>query len=410
MGDDDRGPRSSAVHDEPVGRMGRRRFVETLAGLGFGALSASLLTADDVRAARSDEVPVVYGLARDSESDGESGGDGTAGEVRPRRTTVPADWYDDFRSAVAAHRNLDVIRREGVASSAVAPGEYGGANATIRVEITAEEVRGAVPERVEDTPVEVRRIKRVGEREAEGESAALDATSAPTGADVAALDRDSTAFESDEAADESVPGSVAVASEDAYGTLAPAMRDPADESLYFATSNHVFGGTGNDGDPFYLLDGGRTKIGSVRASYPKSDLVCASPNEGYRPLHRIRDGKPGRVLGQFTKVGLADLKAAGEPLEKVGVKTGHTTGRIQAVDGVTCAYGAICKQGQLKWGKESGFDDGDSGSVNYHPDPDDPDVGVLVGGFNNARTWWPGENYIWGTAAHHVTKNHGFTF
>ncbi|MFC4451748.1 hypothetical protein [Halorussus aquaticus] len=379
MGGDDTTHRTSAVHDESVTTMGRRRFVDTLAGLGFGALSAGLLTAEDVRAASRDEVPVVYGLTR-----------GDDGAFRPRRKTVPADWYDDFRSALAAHRNLDVIHHDAVANSAVSPGEYGGANAEIRVEVTAEEARGEVPERVEETPVEVRRVEPATDRDTD-----LDA--GPSGS-------------ASPSVEEGIPGSVAVASDDLYGTLAPAMTDPTDGSLYFATANHVFGGTDNRGKPLYLLDGGRTRIGEVRSGYPKSDVVCARPASDYRPLHRIHEGSPGRVLGQFTKVGLADLKAAGEPLEKRGVKTGHTTGKIQAVDGLTCAYGAICKQGQLKWGRESGFADGDSGSVNYHPDPDDPDAGVLVGGFNNARTWWPGENYIWGTAAHHVTEQHGLTF
>jgi hypothetical protein len=380
--------RTSAVHDESVGSMGRRRFVNTLLGLGFGALSASLLSADDVQAAGRDEVPVVYGLTRDGES----------GELRPRRKTVPADWYDDFRSALAAHRNLEVIGREDVASSAVAPGEYGGRNASIRVEITTEEARGEVPETVEQTPVEVRRVE------------ATDARKSKSPGSAAAVSELRDSDSSTVARGDGVPGSVAVASDDLYGTLAPAMRDPEDGSRYFATANHVFGGTGNEGKPLYLLDGGRTEIGAVRSGYPKSDMVCARPKDGYEPLARIREGSPGRVLGQFTKVGLADLKAAGERLEKIGVKTGHTTGKIQAVDGFTCAYGAICKQGQLKWGQESGFSDGDSGSVNYHPDPDNPEAGVLVGGFNNARTWWPGENYIWGTAAHHVTAKHGFTF
>lgn len=188
------------------------------------------------------------------------------------------------------------------------------------------------------------------------------------------------------------------------------MRDPTDGSLYFGTANHLFGGTANQGEPFYLLDDGRTEIGTVTNSYPRVDLVSARPKPDYQPLQRIHGGDPGRVLGQFTKVGLADLKAAGEPLEKIGVRTGHTQGKIQAVDGLTCAYGAICKQGQLKWGRESGFGDGDSGSVNYHADPDDPDAGVLVGGFNNARTWWPGEDYIWGTAGYYITRKYGYTF
>jgi hypothetical protein len=282
-----------------------------------------------------------------------------------------------------------------VASSAVEPGEYGGQNASIRVEITAEEVRGEVPEYVEDTPVEVRRVEASEARSGERFAAPTERNSSAASASVIG---------------NQVPGSVPIASDGLYGTLAPAMRDPTDGSRYFATANHVFGGTGNQGEPLYLLDGDRTEIGTVQSGYPKSDMVCVRPDEGYEPLSRIREESPSRVLGQFTEAGLADLKAAGEPLEKIGAKTGHTKGKIQAVDGFTCAYGAICKQGQLKWGEQSGFDDGDSGSVNYHADPDDPDAGVLVGGFNNARTWWPGEDYIWGTAAHHITKKHGFTF
>jgi hypothetical protein len=405
MGADENEHRTSRVHDESVTTMGRRRFVDTLLSAGFGALSAAFLTAEDVQAASRDEVPIVYGLARDDE-----------GEFRPRRKTVPADWYDDFRSAVGVHRNLELVTRENVASSAVAPGEYGGVNAAIHVEVTEEQARGEVPERVEDTPIEVRRVKPSEEQESSRDGEDVGGTDDPPGVGNAdeddssgadSVERDSSPVVSQEGG---IPGSVEVASEDLYGTLAPAMQDPTDGSLYFATANHIFDGSDSSGSPLYLFDGGRTQIGTVHESHPKVDVACARPGSDYYPLHRIREGDPGRVLGQFTEVGLADLKADDEPLEKIGVKTGHTKGKIQAVDGFTCAYGAICKRGQLKWGRESGFADGDSGSVNYHPDPDDPDAGVLVGGFNNARTWWPGENYIWGTAAYHVTEKHGLTF
>jgi hypothetical protein len=367
--------RTGAIHDERVSTMGRRRFMKTLRTLGFGLLSSLFLTAEDVRAADDDEVPVVYGLTRDG------------GELRPRRKTVPADWYDDFREALAAHDRLGAIGTEGVANSAVEPGEYGGANAAIRVEVTGESARGEIPEAVDQVPVEVTRVDPRG-RETDPDE--LSSPAAPTGS--------------------GVPGSVAVSNGDMFGTLAPALRDPADGSTYFATANHVFGGTDNQGEPFYLLDGDRSRIGTVSVGFPKADLVCATPDGDFEPLHRIRDVSPGRVLGQFTRAGLADLKAAGEPLQKIGAKTGHSSGKIQAVDGLTCAYGAICKRGQIKWGRESGFSDGDSGSVNFHPDPENPDAGVLVGGLNNARTWWPGENYIWGTGAYHITENHGYTF
>ncbi|USZ69944.1 hypothetical protein NGM10_16200 (plasmid) [Halorussus salilacus] len=375
-----------AIHDESVATMGRRRFMDTLLGLGFGALSAAFLTAEDVRAASDDEVPVVYGLVREGE------------ELQPRRKSVPADWYDDFRTAVAANRRLGAVETDDVASSAVEPGEYGGANAAIRVEVTSEDARGEVPEEFEQVPVEVEKVARVESGEA-----------TERGDDSTAPGSESEDSEP-ETVEGGIPGSVTIGSEDLYGTLAPAMRDPEDGSLYFATANHIYDGSDNGGQPLYLLDGGKTRIGTVETGYPESDLVCATPESEFEPLHEIRNGSPGRVLGQFTRVGLSDLKAEGESLEKIGVKTGHTTGKIQAVDGFTCAYGAVCKRGQLKWGSESDFTDGDSGSVNFHADPENPDAGVLVGGLNNARTWWPGENYIWGTGAYHITEKHGFTF
>lgn len=370
-------PRTGSIHDEPVTTMGRRRFMDTLRNLGFGALSVSFLTADDVRAASRDEVPVVYGFGRDDD-----------GELSPQRKTVPADWYDDFRGALAAHRRLDVFDYDGVANSAVEPGEYAGANAAIHVEVTDEEAHGAVPEQIDRVPVEVRRVES-----REREQAPADAPGSPP------------------TLAKGIPGGVAIASDDLYGTLAPALRRPTDGTLYFATSNHVFDGKHERGNALYITTkSGKRRIGTVYEGFPRSDVVCVRPSDGYWPLHSIRNRSDIEVRGQFTKAGLADLKAAGEKLEKVGMRSGHSTGTIQAIDGITCAYGVICKRGQLKWGKESDFTDGDSGSVNYAPDPENPDNGVLVGGLNNARTWWPGENYIWGTAAYRITEQHGYTF
>ena len=374
-------PCTGDVHDEPVGRMGRRRFMDTLKRLGFSALAASLLTADDVGATSRDEVPIVYGLARDED-----------GSLEPRRGRVPADWYDDLRLAIAAQKRLEPMGREGVASSAVSPGDFGGANAAIHVEVTDENARGALPETVDRVPVEVTHVESV-----EGD---------PT----EATPPEATPSKASDSVGEGVPGGVGIASEDLYGTLAPAMQDPTDGSRYFATSNHVYGGRNNGGRPLFLVGNGKTKIGAVRESHPQEDVAAIRPQADFRPLHRIDADSPIPVVGQFTRDGLADLKARGEPLEKVGVRSGHTKGKIHAVDGVTCAYGAICKRGQLKWGNESDFTDGDSGGVNYHPDPENPESGVLVGGLNNARTWWPGENYVWGTGAYRITERHGYTF
>ena len=155
---------------------------------------------------------------------------------------------------------------------------------------------------------------------------------------------------------------------------------------------------------------GRTRIGRVNRGFPGGDFVRVRPENGYASASRIDGASPSRVGGQFTKVGLADLYARGEPLEKVGGRTGHTSGEIKGINGMTYYYGSMYRRGQLKWGEESTITDGDSGSVSYHSDPERPDEQVLVAGFNNARSWWPTGDFTWGTAAYHVYAAHGFHF
>lgn len=87
-----------------------------------------------------------------------------------------------------------------------------------------------------------------------------------------------------------------------------------------------------------------------------------------------------------------------------------SSGQITGIGGITCYAGGGYRDGQLKWGSEDTVTDGDSGSVSFHPDPERPDEQVLVAGLDNARTWWPGANYTWGTAASHVCDRHGLSF
>jgi hypothetical protein len=370
--DDDTGrrPRPRSVRGSRLRTMGRRRFVETLAAAGFGGMAA-LLTADDVRAAGRDEVPIVYGFARD------------AGRFAPRKTTVPADWFADLRAALDAHREGAFVSRDGVVASGVVPGAFGGRNAAVEVAARADV---DVPERVGDVSVEVTRVDP-----GSAAPSSVDPVESLSGTDV--------------------PGGVACGTPDSTGTLAPAMYDG--RRPFFATANHVVGGDETERQGASLRLVGETaspRIGTVERGYALEDFVRVAPTNGYRPASVVRGAEPRSVVGQFSREGLAALKARDEKLEKVGVTTGRTRGKIQAIDGMTCAYGQVCKRGQLKWGSQSAFDDGDSGSVNYHPDPERPDAGVMIGGFNNARTWWPAEDYVWGTAAHHVTARYGFTF
>lgn len=350
--------------------MGRRRFITTLAGAGFGSMAA-MLTPDDVRATGRDEVPLVYGHGADFE---------------PLTTTVPADWFADLEAAFDAHERHDLLSRPGVVGSAVVPGEFGGRNAALAVDVTDDEATGSVPERIGDVAVEVNHAESTD------------------GSEI-------SASQAEWVGDTRIPGSVECGSRHATATLSPAMYDRG--TPFFTTSNHLYGDDESEhrGEPFFVKrrDGWR-KVGEVRRGYARDDFLRIDPVNDAIPTSEIRGNSPSTVIGQFTRTGLARLKASGSKLEKRSVVSGYTTGAIQSIDGMTCAYGTVCKHGQIKWGSQSSFTDGDSGSVSYHPDLHDPDEGVLVGGLNNARTWWPGEDYIWGTAAYRIADDYGFTF
>lgn len=150
-------------------------------------------------------------------------------------------------------------------------------------------------------------------------------------------------------------------------------------------------------------------VGRVRHRFADEDLLLAEPAGGREPESEISDASPGTVGGQFTRLGLADLQARGEPLRMMAAASGHESGEIEGVDGIPFYTGAGVPTGQLMWGDEGTFTEGDSGSVNYHVDPED-DEQVLVGGVNSAPTWWPGADFTWGTAAYRIRDAHGYVF
>lgn len=374
-------PETERVHERPLSRMGRRRFVKTLAAAGFGLASASHLSAGDFAGVDEDEVPIVYAIARDDPAD--------PTEITPRVRTVAADWYDDVRAALTARDTLDLTDFEGVLDAYVVPGDHDGdTSASIAVDVRDEAVAAELDGLVDEVPIESSVVDTLGEEDDESNSPErrYDLEDGP-----------------------GIPGGVPVGDADGIATLAPALYDPEADERFFATADHLYAGNGLDALDV-LVPGGRTPIGEVDRRHQEEDLALARAIDEFEPVHALDGPAPNRVVGQFSRIGLADLKARDAEIHKIGAMTGHSTGKIQAVDGVSCVYGDPCKRGQLKWGRESDFTDGDSGSVSYHPDPERPDEGVLVCGLNNARTWWPGEDYIWGTGAYVLHERYGYTF
>ncbi len=366
----------------------RRRFAELLLSTGFGAAAVRWLTPDDFRATPSDEVPIVYAVARSDPDDPAS--------LEPRKKTVPRDWHAELTRAFEVYERRLGGGLSGLVGAFVQPGTYGGGGTAIHVDVVGEELADRLVGFTHDVELSISQLPELPPRPERRQSADL----------TFAHDADS----------EAVPGGVACGNGDSLATLAPAVYDAESGDAFFATSNHLFGEEGTLRTAHrgrrLVVYGKRDvdALGRVERGYPNEDVVRVTPADDHRPVSRIRDVAQRRVAGQFTRLGLADLKARGEPLTKVGAVSGVSTGQIQGIDGITCYTGNVCKDGQLKWGSEDTMTDGDSGSVSFHPDPEHPDEQVLVAGFNNARTWWPGGDYTWGTAAYHLYDQHGFSF
>lgn len=366
--------------------MDRREFLRTVVTGGYALGVSQFLGAGDFLSAGDGEVPVVTALVRPDPED--------PWLVEERTKAVPERWYADVTKAIEMNERLARASITGYLGSAVVPGPYEGGGTTITIGASTQDfdrVSDVVGGILEGVRYEIDSIDEFG-----------------------ALDEDIERIDPvvlEDPRQRRLPGGVVCGTERSVATLTPALYDPDGHQRYFATARHAYGG--HDSllgqtltVPF--VDGRDAPIGRVRHEHPVEDLVAVTPTGTYTPDSAIGGPADERVTGQLTRFGLADLVARGEPLEKVGAMTGHTTGRIQGIDAVTCLTEEYCRRGQLRWGSELDMTDGDSGSVSYSPDPEGD--GVLVAGLNNARTWWPGQNYVWGTAAYRLTNEYGYHF
>jgi len=381
---DEADPQSTDGGDESGVSVRRRRLLRTGANLGASAALVAGFGADYV--ASRDLDTITYAMVRDPGS----------GSLEPRTKAVPAAWHESLRLAFEAQERIIQSGTQSLVGSFVVPGNYDGPAATVAVDASDAGVAETLGDLSGDVSVATTLVDDLPP-EPDGE-----------------FDR-SDAYRTTDLTDGTVAGGVACETAAGVGTLTPALYGE-DGARFFGTSNHVFGGGGtmtteHRGEPLAVLHGDESRtIGTVARGYPTADLVRVAPSDRFEPRSAIERASPGRVLGQYTMLGLADLMARGEALTKLGSVSDRTTGRIEGINGVTCYTGASCKSGQLKWGGQDDIVDGDSGSVNFHVDPENPDEGVLVGGLNNARTWWPGADFSWGTAAHHLLDEYGLHF
>ncbi|MDJ1430799.1 hypothetical protein [Halostagnicola sp. A-GB9-2] len=387
--------RLSTLRERLHAGMDRREFIRTLVSAGYAVGMAHLLGVEDFLATDDGDVPIVTALVREDIDDPYS--------LEERTRTVPAEWYAAVEKAFEVNDVLAESRLMGYLGSAVVPGDYRSGTASVSIGVTGDSslVRDVLGTVADGIGLDIERFD-----DDEGIDSIGDIESGPdTGERQPRLASDVTGG--------TVPGGVACETSSSMATLGPALYDPNSETEFFVTAEHAFEVNGDiTGEGLRLPTETEESfdLGTVRYDHPVEDLVAVEPAGQLDPINQIDTSSPFSVRGQYTRWGLADLLARGEPLEKVGAMTGHTTGKIQGIDAVTCFTDDFCRHGQIRWGGEMDLIDGDSGSVSYHPDPQDPDESVLIAGFNNARTWWPGQSYVWGVSAYQMTNTLGYHF
>ncbi|WP_226482014.1 hypothetical protein [Natrinema amylolyticum] len=379
--------RLAALRDRIEDGMDRREFLRTVVSGGFAVGMAQWLGVDDFLAADDGEVPVVTALVRDDPDDPWS--------IRERTRSVPAKWYAAVEKAFELNDRLARTAFTGYLGSAVVPGDYESGTATVSVGLSSDghSLGEMLEELAEGIDIDAETIIDVEEIQDGPESRE------PKLADASIAD--------------GVPSGVACETPSSMATLGPALYDPDDRKRFFVTADHAFSDTRDSTDETLVLPregNDPIELGRVDRFHPVADIATVEPNGWVEPASRIDAPSRPRVRGQFTKFGLADLVARDEDLEKVGALSGHTTGKIQGIDAVTCFTDDFCRRGQIRWGGEMDLTDGDSGSVSYHRDPEGEADDVLVAGFNNARTWWPGQSYVWGVGAYRLTEEYGYYF
>ncbi|MDQ2051444.1 hypothetical protein RBH26_13250 [Natronolimnohabitans sp. A-GB9] len=379
--------RLATIRDRLEQGMDRREFLRTLVTGGYALGVASVLGVDDFLAADDGEVPIVTALVRSDPDDPWS--------IEERIRYVPAEWYAAVEKALEINELLARRAFTGYLGSAVVPGSYDNTTASVSIGIStnADSIRETIDDVFENVSIDTETI--------------IDVEDIEDGPD------DIEPRFVDSSATDDVPSGVACETPGSIATLGPAMYDPENGREYFVTAEHAFeGGAEPSVDRLSLPveDDDTIELGVVERAHPVEDVVAVAPNGTIEPSNTIDTPTPTRVRGQYTRLGLADLVARDEELEKVGAVTGHTTGQIQGIDAVTCFTDEFCRYGQIRWGGEMDLTDGDSGSVSFHPDPEGADGDVLVAGFNNARTWWPGQSYVWGVGAYRVTEEYGYHF
>lgn len=363
------------IHSKKISGMGRRRFLETLASAGFTG-AAAYLSIEDVKAASTDEVPIVVGFRSDEPKE-------SIDSMTPVVEYVPADWYNNLQQAreVQSQFEQSIGEMEDVVGIGVEAGKTGGENASVRVNVLPgqkSQMLGAIPESEQGVPVEISE----------------------------AIPPQPGACNTGDFGD-TIPGGVrgiSTSNSGAYGTLGSATI--ANGNRRFITAHHLYGRRSIRGESLFHPKRGN-RIGEVVRTHCYDDFVLAAPRNGHRPTRRIEDARYPRVRGMFSRDGVTNLRRRGIRLKKVGCTSCLTSGEVKSANYTfTYGYGCIPRDGQIRWGRgRPTFTDGDSGTMIYSRAPNGNNVSWVAG---NAQ--WYQNNAVGGTSTWSINNKHGYTW
>jgi len=344
------------LHQNKHRKLNRRRLLEIFAAAGVASTTATAVTPEDIQSADSDEVPVSLDLDGD------------------HKWNVPLDWYErllDAREVLEKNKQLP-IERDGVISIEMNPGDLGGENPYLAVDIDEDKEVNINSRDLQGQNRDVRIVfNKISNPEMtkEGDSPGSDVNSDPCG------DLTTTG---------DIPGGLEVVFGNARGTLTSRVSGPNFNEGWL-TNTHVASSTSGDCGSDLIgaeAEHGGEKIGEVVAVDHDHDFVVIEPTEGRSPESKVvlpsDHDTEYDIQGTMSKDGFDTFSAEGWDVKKIGTTTCESSGTPHARGKpVTVKANDNCKSiGELYWDQVtwgSAINDirpGDSGSLTFGSYPD----------------------------------------
>lgn len=338
------------IHKKRMSSMSRRRLMSSLTALGMTAGSAAYITPEDVKAAGSDQVPLVKGHTF------EEPGDPTTERVTVKEY-VDADWYNNLKRAEKVQKALVLEEIDEVTLVETRPPEPGGENAYINVEVAkklsaeanknASDIVGELPERSNGIRIEATVNESLGYESEEDEGA--------------------SESEQDDSI-ESTSATVNAGQELHTGSSGGRVYFDSHDNPRFITCHHLWHGEEPVENSVSVYDSG-VELGSAIAGDCTSDYIIFSPESDVFVSNRVDMGSVVDITGEYSQDYVNFLAGEGESVRKYGQRTGYTVGELHTANGyVAYVGGEGCddRSDQVRWGDGDDFDEGDSGSVAWY--------------------------------------------